>query len=70
MPLVGWWLYVLSFLPSIFGTTISAVLITYRQPLAYAGLIVIFVFNAITALRLKQEKKLQNQNRSDKNLQN
>jgi hypothetical protein len=52
----GWWLYVLSLLPSVFGSTISAVLITYSQPLAYAGLSVIFVFNAITALRLKQQK--------------
>jgi len=39
----GWWLYILSFLPSIFGTGISAVLIEYSQPLAYAGLAIILV---------------------------
>ena len=55
----GWWLYVLSFLPSIFGTGVSAVLIDYSQPLAYFGLVIIFGFNAITAYKLQKEKKLQ-----------
>jgi len=55
----GWWLYVLSFLPSIFGTGVSAVLIDYSQPLAYFGLFIIFGFNAITAYKLQKEKKLQ-----------
>jgi len=53
----GWWLYVLSLLPSIFGTGVSAVLIEYSQTLAYAGLGVIFGFNALTALKLHKEKK-------------
>ena len=54
----GWWLYVLSFLPSIFGTGISAVLIEYSQTLAYAGLAIIFSFNGLTAYKLNKEKKL------------
>jgi len=54
----GWWLYVLSFLPSIFGVGVSAVLIEYSQPLAYVGLAIIFGFNAITALKLHKEKRL------------
>lgn len=54
----GWWLYVLSFLPSIFGTGISAVLIEYSQGLAYLGLAIIFGFNALTAAKLYQEKKI------------
>ena len=54
----GWWLYVLSLLPSIFGTGVSAVLIEYSQPLAYLGLVVIFGFNALTAIKLHKEKKL------------
>jgi len=54
----GWWLYVLSFLPSIFGTGISAVLIEYSQILAYAGLAIIFSFNGLTAYKLQKEKKL------------
>ena len=54
----GWWLYLLSLLPSIFGTGVSAVLIEYSQPLAYLGLVIIFGFNAVTAYKLKKERKL------------
>lgn len=53
----GWWLYAISFLPSIFGTGVSAVLINYSQPLAYLGLVIIFVFNGLTAIKLFKEKK-------------
>lgn len=53
----GWWLYVLSFLPSIFGTGISAVLIDYSQPLAYLGLAIIFGFNGLTIYKLSKEKQ-------------
>ena len=52
----GWWLYAISFLPSIFGTGVSAVLINYSQPLAYLGLVIIFVFNGLTAIKLLKEK--------------
>ncbi len=55
----GWWLYVLSFLPSIFGTGFATVLINYSNPLAYLGLTVIFVFNGLTILKIIQEKKHQ-----------
>lgn len=55
----GWWLYALSFLPTIFGTGVSAVLIEYSQALAYLGLGIIFGFNAITAVKLHKEKKMQ-----------
>ncbi|MCG8378432.1 MAG: hypothetical protein MI865_03035 [Proteobacteria bacterium] len=54
----GWWLYVLSLLPSVFGTGVSAVLIEYSQPLAYLGLVIIFGFNGLTAYKLYKEKKL------------
>ncbi len=54
----GWWLYVLSLLPSIVGTGVSAVLIEYSQTLAYLGLAIIFGFNALTAIKLQKEKKL------------
>jgi hypothetical protein len=53
----GWWLYVLSLLPSVFGTGVSAVLIDYSQPLAYLGLAIIFGFNGLTAYKLHKEKK-------------
>ena len=55
----GWWLYLLSLLPSVFGTGVSAVLIEYSQPLAYFGLVIIFGFNGLTAYKLYKEKKLQ-----------
>lgn len=54
----GWWLYILSLLPSVFGTGVSAVLIDYSQPLAYIGLVIIFGFNGLTAYKLYKEKKL------------
>lgn len=55
----GWWLYLLSLLPSVFGTGVSAILIDYSQPLAYLGLMIIFSFNGLTAYKLHKEKKLQ-----------
>ena len=55
----GWWLYVLSLLPGIVGTGVSAVLIEYSQVLAYLGLAIIFGFAGLTAYKLKQEQKLQ-----------
>ncbi|MGI0081916.1 MAG: hypothetical protein ACREAG_01240 [Nitrosopumilaceae archaeon] len=53
----GWWLYVLSFLPSIFGTGVSAALIEYSQSLAYLGLAIIFGFNGLTIYKLFKEKQ-------------
>jgi hypothetical protein len=55
----GWWLYVLSLLPSVAGVGVSAVLIEYSQVLAYLGLGIIFGFAALTAYKLKKEIKLQ-----------
>ena len=54
----GWWLYVLSLLPSVVGTGVSAVLIEYSQSLAYLGLAIIFGFNALTYVKLQKEKKI------------
>ncbi len=55
----GWWLYALSLLPSVVGTGVSAVLIEHSQVLAYLGLVVIFGFAGMTALKLKREEQLQ-----------
>lgn len=54
----GWWLYVLSLLPSVVGTGVTAVLIEYSQVLAYLGLAIIFGFNALTYVKLQKEKKI------------
>lgn len=48
----GWWLYLLSLLPSIVGTGVSAILIEYSQVLAYLGLAIVFGFNGLAAYRL------------------
>lgn len=53
----GWWLYALSFLPSIFGTGVSTMLIEYNQPLSYMGLAIIFGFSGLTAYKLRLEQK-------------
>ena len=55
----GWWLYVLSLLPGIVGTGVSAVLIEYSQLLSYIGLGVVFGFAGLTAYKLKREQQLQ-----------
>jgi len=53
----GWWLYAISFLPSIFGTGISAALINYSQPLSYSGLAITFGFNLVTYYKIRQKQK-------------
>ena len=54
----GWWLYVLSLLPSIIGVGVSATLIQYSQPLAYLGLLIIFGFNGLTIVKLRKEMRM------------
>lgn len=53
----GTMLYVLSLLPSVVGTGLSAGLIEYSQPLAYLGIAVIFGFNALTIYRLRKQRR-------------
>ncbi len=53
----GWWLYVLSLLPSVLGAGISGMLIENSQPLAYAGLAVIFGLNGLTAYRIRRMQR-------------
>lgn len=52
----GWWLYLLSLLPGVLGTGVSAVLIEYSQALAYAGLAAVFGFVGLAAYRLRREQ--------------
>jgi hypothetical protein len=51
----GSWLFILSMLPSVFGGTISVVLIEYSTLLSYVGLTVVIGFAAISVLRLRKE---------------
>jgi hypothetical protein len=51
----GSWLLVLSMLPSIFGSTLSVILIEYSKLLSYIGLAIVFGFAGLSALNLKRE---------------
>jgi Protein of unknown function (DUF3179) len=53
----GSWLLILSFLPSIFGSSLSAALIQYSKPLSYIGLVIVFGFAALSAFKLQRELK-------------
>lgn len=53
----GSWLLILSFLPSIFGSTLSIILIKYSVLLSYLGIAIVFGFTAISAIRLELELK-------------
>src|SRR5919108_5255033 len=51
----GSWLLILSMLPSIFGSTMSVILIEYSKVLSYIGLAIVFGFAGLSALKLKRE---------------
>jgi hypothetical protein len=54
----GSWLLVLSYLPSVFGGTLSVALVQYARPLSYIGLAIVFGFAALSAYRLHTELEL------------
>lgn len=51
----GSWLFILSMLPSVFGGTLSVILIEYSTFLSYVGLAVVGGFAAMSVLRLRKE---------------
>ena len=62
----GTWLYILSFLPSIVGGTLSATLIQYSRPLSYIGLAILWGFAVVYAIKLYMElteRKMMNDHR-------
>ncbi len=54
----GSWLLVLSYLPSVFGGTLSVALVQYSRPLSYIGLAIVLGFAALSAYKLHKELKL------------
>ena len=58
----GSWLLILSMLPSVFGSSLSVVLIEYSRLLSYIGLAIVFGFAGLSALKLKKELKERNRN--------
>jgi hypothetical protein len=56
----GSWLFILSILPTIFGSGLSVVLIQYSETLSYTGLGIVFGFTGLSAIRLRREMQLTN----------
>jgi hypothetical protein len=50
----GSWLFILSMLPTIFGSGLSAALIQYSEALSYIGLGIVFGFTGLSAIRLRE----------------
>ena len=53
----GSWLFILSFLPSIFGSAASVFLIEYSRPLYFVALAVVLTLAAASGLRLHRRRK-------------
>jgi len=51
---------ILSLLPSIFGSTLSVILIEYSKLLSYVGLAIVLGFAGLSALKLKRELDYRN----------
>ena len=60
----GSWLLILSMLPSIFGSSLSVVLIEYSKLLSYIGLAIVFGFAGLSALRLQNELQERNSSKN------
>src|SRR5918999_293912 len=60
----GSWLFILSMLPSIFGSSVSVVLIEYSKLLSYIGLAIVFGFAGLSALRLQIELQERNSSKN------
>jgi hypothetical protein len=58
---------ILSFLPSIFGGTLSVILIEYSKLLSYIGLAIVFGFAGLSALKLKRELDRRNNTKNNFN---
>jgi hypothetical protein len=54
----GSWLLILSYLPLVFGGTLSVVLVQYSTTLSYIGLTIVLGFAGISAYKLHKELKL------------
>ena len=56
----GSWLFILSILPTIFGSGLSVVLIQYSETLSYIGLGIVFGFTGLSIIKLRREMQLTN----------
>lgn len=53
----GSWILILSFLPSIIGSSLSVALIQYSKPISYTGLAILFGYTTLSTFKLKRELK-------------
>ena len=60
----GSWLLILSMLPSIFGSSLSIILIEYSKLLSYVGLAIVFGFAGLSSLRLRKELQEMNSSKN------
>jgi hypothetical protein len=56
----GSWLFIMSMLPAIFGSSLSTILIQYSEALSYTGLGIVFGFTGLSAMSLRREMQLRN----------
>jgi hypothetical protein len=61
----GSWLFILSMLPSIFGSSLSVVLIQYSEALSYTGLGTVLGFASLSAIKLKKELQRMNNTKNN-----
>lgn len=54
----GSWLLILSLLPSVFGSSLSIILIQYSKALSYIGLFIVIGYTAFSAIKLKRKLKI------------
>lgn len=54
----GSWLLILSLLPSLFGSSLSVILIQYSKPLSYLGLLIVIGYTTIVAMKLKRKLEM------------
>ena len=59
----GSWLFILSYLPMVFGNSASVVMIKYSNILSYLGLIIISAITLITILKLYKDLKTSKSNK-------
>ena len=60
----GSWLLILSMLPSVFGSSLSVILIEYSRLLSYVGLAIVFGFAGLFAMRLRKELQQRNSSKN------
>jgi hypothetical protein len=60
----GSWLLILSMLPSVFGSSLSVILIEYSRLLSYIGLAIVFGFAGLSAVRLRKELQQRNSSKN------